>query len=283
MFLNYSRGAESGRDAWSYNSSPKKLAYNIKKMIDFYQEQLSNFANTSLRIDKFINTDNTKISWTSSLKKHLENGIHIAFSPIEVREALYRPFTKQKLYFSNNLIHRVGQIPKIFPNDSSVVNKVISVTGRGATKEFSALITDQTPDLEMISKGQCFPLSIYEELESSSDYSLSNATQRNATLYNRNSIKSKSCYLYIHNGKQRILSPYIRQHSRCTVTSQRSMLPALSVRNGQREQTMNLAICLSISGNKSFSALITDQIPDLHLIGDAQCFPLYLYETEENN
>jgi predicted helicase len=68
LFLNYSRGAESGRDAWSYNSSPKKLAYNIKKMIDFYQEQLSNFADTSLSIDKFINTDNTKISWTSSLK-----------------------------------------------------------------------------------------------------------------------------------------------------------------------------------------------------------------------
>ncbi|WP_154650417.1 DEAD/DEAH box helicase [Acinetobacter tjernbergiae] len=184
LFLNYSRGAESGRDAWSYNSSPKKLAYNIKKMIDFYQEQLSNFADTSLSIDKFINTDNTKISWTSSLKKHLENGVHITFSPIEVREALYRPFTKQKLYFSNNLIHRVGQIPKIFPNDSSGANKVISVTGRGATKEFSALITDQTPDLEMISKGQCFPLSIYEELDSSSDYLLSNATQRNATQRN---------------------------------------------------------------------------------------------------
>jgi predicted helicase len=81
------------------------------------------------------------------------------------------------------LIHRVGQIPKIFPNDSGA-NKVISVTGRGATKEFSALITDQTPDLEMISKGQCFPLSIYEELDSSSDYLLSNATQRNATQRN---------------------------------------------------------------------------------------------------
>ncbi|WP_246828637.1 hypothetical protein [Neisseria sp. HMSC31F04] len=26
--------------------------------------------------------------------------------------------------------------------------------------------------------------------------------------------------------------------------------------------------------------LITDQIPDLHLIGDAQCFPMFLYETE---
>ncbi|MCV5084912.1 endonuclease, partial [Escherichia coli] len=28
---------------------------------------------------------------------------------------------------------------------------------------------------------------------------------------------------------------------------------------------------------EGFSVLITDEIPDLHLIGDAQCFPLYLY------
>jgi len=26
---------------------------------------------------------------------------------------------------------------------------------------------------------------------------------------------------------------------------------------------------------------MTDALPDLHLIGDAQCFPMFLYETEE--
>ncbi len=255
LFLNYSRGAESGRDAWSYNSSPKKLAYNIKKMIDFYQEQLSNFADTSLSIDKFINTDNTKISWTSSLKKHLENGVHITFSPIEVREALYRPFTKQKLYFSNNLIHRVGQIPKIFPNDSSGANKVISVTGRGATKEFSALITDQTPDLEMISKGQCFPLSIYEELDSSSDYLLSNATQRNAT--QRNATQRNATQ---RNATQRNATQHYTTET---------------------QSNQNLVICISTMANREFSVLISDSIPDVQLQANGQCFPLYLYETNE--
>ncbi|PJI30913.1 DEAD/DEAH box helicase [Acinetobacter pseudolwoffii] len=42
--------------------------------------------------------------------------------------------------------------------------------------------------------------------------------------------------------------------------------------------TLNKFICLSLSGNKGFSLLITDVIPDYHLIGDAKCFPLYLYE-----
>ena len=47
-----------------------------------------------------------------------------------------------------------------------------------------------------------------------------------------------------------------------------------------REVPSNIAICLTTTGGKGFSVLITDQIPDLHLIGDVQCFPMFLYETE---
>ncbi|HFC8843627.1 TPA: type ISP restriction/modification enzyme [Neisseria oralis] len=46
------------------------------------------------------------------------------------------------------------------------------------------------------------------------------------------------------------------------------------------EVPSNIAICLTTTGGKGFSVLITDRIPDLHLIGDAQCFPMFLYETE---
>lgn len=38
----------------------------------------------------------------------------------------------------------------------------------------------------------------------------------------------------------------------------------------------NIAICLS-----NGSALMTSVLPDLHFVGDAQCFPLYWYEKEE--
>ncbi|WP_411684000.1 DEAD/DEAH box helicase [Acinetobacter indicus] len=43
----------------------------------------------------------------------------------------------------------------------------------------------------------------------------------------------------------------------------------------------NLLIVLSKSGTKGFSVLLTNLIPDLHLIGDAQCFPLYLYNAQD--
>jgi predicted helicase len=39
----------------------------------------------------------------------------------------------------------------------------MSVTGIGSTKEFSALVSGVVADLEMISKGQCFPLYLYEK------------------------------------------------------------------------------------------------------------------------
>ena len=40
----------------------------------------------------------------------------------------------------------------------------------------------------------------------------------------------------------------------------------------------NIAIIASIAGAKDFSVLITDTLPDLHLVGDAQTFSLYTYE-----
>jgi len=50
---------------------------------------------------------------------------------------------------------------KIFPK-STINNRVICVSGVGVTKEFSAIITDLIPDLELIGKSQCFPLHYFE-------------------------------------------------------------------------------------------------------------------------
>lgn len=48
--------------------------------------------------------------------------------------------------------------------------------------------------------------------------------------------------------------------------------------NGTEE---NLLICIpGISGTKDFSVFITNKVTDLHLNGDAQCFPFYWYRGE---
>ena len=45
----------------------------------------------------------------------------------------------------------------------------------------------------------------------------------------------------------------------------------------------NIAIITSVAGTKDFSVLITDTLPDLHLVGDAQTFSLYTYEPVVEN
>jgi predicted helicase len=44
-------------------------------------------------------------------------------------------------------------------------NFVICVCGVGSTKEFSVLLSDTLPDLEFVSKSQCFPLYTYERVK----------------------------------------------------------------------------------------------------------------------
>ncbi|MEM0733066.1 type ISP restriction/modification enzyme [Neisseria perflava] len=58
------------------------------------------------------------------------------------------------------------------------------------------------------------------------------------------------------------------------ILHQQSDIPSRSIEN--------LVICISGTGsNKGFSVLMTDQVPDLQLQMNGQCFPMFLYETEE--
>jgi len=90
------------------------------------------------------------------------------FSDSYILPAIYRPFVKQCFYYDEFLINTLYKIPAIFPTREHE-NLVIQVTGTGATKEFSALVSNQLPDLEVISKGQCLPLYWYEKRKTDAD------------------------------------------------------------------------------------------------------------------
>ena len=62
------------------------------------------------------------------------------------------------------MIHRRGQFQEIFP-DHELQNLVISVSGIGSSKDFSTLITNCVPDLQMLMNGQAFPLYYYEKVK----------------------------------------------------------------------------------------------------------------------
>jgi len=164
LFDIYSNGVKSNCDAWVYNSSKNKLAGNISKYIAFYNSEVERYrvSEKDEDVEKFIRYNNNEISWHSGIIPKLKRGVVGKIVNESFITALYRPFYNQNLYFDRLVIQRVALLPSIFPT-ADAKNLIISVTGIGSTKGFSALISDKVMDLECISKGQCFPLYVYSE------------------------------------------------------------------------------------------------------------------------
>lgn len=173
VFENYSRGIATSRDAWCYNSSAILVLKNIRRMVNFYNSEVTRYQfenslqkpNIKILVDSFINTDSSKISWSDNLRNGVLRGKSFEVSESNIYQGLYRPFSKQWLCYSRNLNDRVYQFPQIFPLDEKVDNLVICFTGRGETVGFSALISDALPNLHVVASGQCFPLKLYELLD----------------------------------------------------------------------------------------------------------------------
>lgn len=187
-FFEYAIGVATNRDAWVYNASQRTLENNMRSMIDFYNRQREAYNDTvkvdkNLSVEDFIDTDDTKISWTRALRNYVKRNILIQYEKEKLNVGLYRPFQKQNIYFATELIESIGLSPKLFPT-SNHKNLVICVSGIGASKDFSAIITNCIPCLDLVEKSQCFPLYWYD----SSDADV-------ADLFNQGAEKSMDRYV----------------------------------------------------------------------------------------
>lgn len=166
IFDLYSSGVQSSRDVWVYNYSKEQLSTNINKTIEFYNSQVRTYKKVAneIDIDKFVDNDPRKISWSSSLKSYLKREIIIRFNNSSITKGLYRPFCQQWFYFDNYLNHRLSQLPKLFPQLGGEL--VIYTTGTASGKGFSVLMTNLIPNLHLhgaSTGGQCFPLYTYKK------------------------------------------------------------------------------------------------------------------------
>ena len=162
-------GLATNRDAWAYNFSKISVDFNMNRMIEFYNKETDKYIythckNPKLTIDEIIDSDVTKISWTRALKLHAEKGHKYKYNQLLKRVGCYRPFTKQNLYFCDEFIESPGLNRLLFPTtEQEKENRVICVSGIGANKNYSVLITGFISSLDLIEKMQGFPLYWYEE------------------------------------------------------------------------------------------------------------------------
>lgn len=160
----YSRGVATARDSWCYNASRAKLADNICKTIEAYEEERTIYKKLSEQEKKTFEPtpDSTKISWVRSTKQQLYREKEIQFHGEHIVNALYRPFTSMHMYFDTSLNDMTYQMPRLFPTSDSE-NRLICTPSVGDKKAFCCLMTDAIPDLHVIETTQCFPLYWYEE------------------------------------------------------------------------------------------------------------------------
>jgi predicted helicase len=160
-------GIASNRDAWVYNFSKGELESNMKRMIEFYNDQTNGYKqakqnNQNLIVDDFIENDPSKISWSRALKNDVAKLTTHAFSSIELTQGTYRGFCKQNFYYDRNFVESPGLNKQFFPNQG-ISNEIICVAGVGSNKDFSVLISNRPVDYQVQFNTQCFPLYYYED------------------------------------------------------------------------------------------------------------------------
>ena len=151
VFVGYSNGYKSNRNAWVYNFSKESLQKNVKSMIDFYNGQSTDN----------VDYDKTKISWTRGLLYDLKRKHKMEFEDDKISVAMHRPFNKQYFYYGDKVIDQRYQNKKLFP-ENGTENLLICVSGTGATEDFSCIMTDRSTDSSIVGAAQCFPLYWYE-------------------------------------------------------------------------------------------------------------------------
>ena len=159
FFDTYAIGVATNRDAWVYGYSKERVESKMKSMIGFYNEQRQDLAQKQI-IE--LSGDETKISWTVNLKKSAEKNEKLAYDDSQFIISQYRPFNKQVLYYHKPFIERAGIWNRLFPTKEHR-NIIISVSGIGGSKPFTALMTNNIPNLHLAENGQYFPLYWYDE------------------------------------------------------------------------------------------------------------------------
>ena len=167
LFKTYSVGVVTARDAWVYNFNRNALTENLTQMMAYYNGQVFQWerrSNRDINVNDFIDTDDTRIKWTRSLKSKLKTGTMAEFSTENVRASLYRPFTKSHLYFHRMMNECVYVFPSIFPTaDTETENRVICVSGTGSNKPLQVMAAAMIPSHDFLEKTQCFPFYTYNE------------------------------------------------------------------------------------------------------------------------
>lgn len=165
VFNFYSLGVNTARDSNLYAFSRSAIVEQAEACCDAFNTEVDRYARKGRPkdVDAFVDYDSVK--WSSTLKQHLKRGEHAKYNSRRIRNSLYRPFTKQLLYYDEMLIDRPGWFRVIFPTRQiEADNQVLYFTAYGSERPFMAGASNHIIDLHSVGAGSgavCFPFHLY--------------------------------------------------------------------------------------------------------------------------
>jgi predicted helicase len=169
LFANYGCGVATCRDAWAYSFNSSSVEENMRRTIICYNDHVTRWLQLDIKpsVDDFVVTDSKQISWGRDLKKDLQRGVYGNFDKQKIRQALYRPFTKQALFFDKVFNEEVYQLPQFLPTPTvESENRLICLSDKGHREGFNAFVVNLIPDFHVLAtkdRFQCFPFYTYNE------------------------------------------------------------------------------------------------------------------------
>ncbi|MEK7408893.1 MAG: type ISP restriction/modification enzyme, partial [Acidobacteriota bacterium] len=168
VFDLFTNGVKTNRDDWMYDFSQDALAEKVERFIETYNTEVDRWKrrkDRDAKVDDFVTYDDRRIKWSRDLKLDLVRGNYAAFDDAKIRECLYRPFTKRRLFFDSILNEEIYSLERLFPAPTTDRdNSAICATAIGSEKPFMALLSNVVTDVHLVGAGcgsQCFPLFTY--------------------------------------------------------------------------------------------------------------------------
>ena len=174
-----SAGVKTGRDNWCYGFSKEGLGDKISLLVGAYKngvDGLKNWANgqglTKLNyqdVDHFLRenpeyANRSVVSWNQSLMQYAARYEGIEFNHQHLVPSLYRPYSRQWIYYDRKLSERTYRIPSMF---LTLEHRNIGfvLTAPASHFQFCLLATDLLPNLHALDTGQFFPRFTWEKVD----------------------------------------------------------------------------------------------------------------------
>ena len=147
LFNLNSAGIKTHRDVWVYGFGKQSVIENTRRMMESFNQQIPT---------QNPDIDPRNFSWSRSSLLRARNGVQLEHDESHVVSGIYRPFTKQNVYFDKSVNEEIYRQERIYATPY-VSNIGISISDKDKNNPLSCLMTDVLPDLNILHCGQYLP------------------------------------------------------------------------------------------------------------------------------